>query len=72
MIKLVYNRTIKRVEERVAKRWISGVGKDAVFENDSQGFYALFVEDPVALYLGSTAMEWKTGDRIRLTAEKVS
>lgn len=69
--KFVYTRTIKRVEERCAKRWLSGVGPDAKFADDSQGWYALFEEDPVALYLGTTETGLRAGDRMRLTAEKV-
>lgn len=69
--KFVYHRTIKRLEHRIVKRWIGGTGPEARFQEDSQGWYALFKEDPVALYLGMTETGLAEGDKMRLTAEKV-
>lgn len=69
--KFVYIRTIKKIENRTAKRWLSGVGPDTKFAEDSVGWYALFVEDPTALYLGMGEPGLAAGDRVRLTAEKI-
>lgn len=69
--RFVYLRTIKKIEHRVVKRWLSGTGPDAKFAEDSLGWYALFKEDPVAMYLGTIEPDMKEGDRFRVTAEKV-
>lgn len=71
-MRYVYFRTIRSVEERVAKRWISGVGENAKFENSSRGWYALFVEEPSALFLGNEKPAMMAGDKMRITAEVVS
>jgi hypothetical protein len=70
-IRFVYLRTVKKVENRVANKWVRGTGKDAVFKEESTGWYATFVEDPTAIYLGMTETGLVAGDRMRFTAEKV-
>lgn len=69
--KFVYLRTIKKVEERYYKSHVSGVGKDAEMKDVSLGWYATFVEDPVAAYLGLTETGLSAGDKVKLTLEKV-
>lgn len=69
--RFIYIRTISKLENRVAHRWVSGVGKEAVFEDHTVGWYAHFAEDPTALYLGTTETGLKVGDKLRLVAERV-
>lgn len=69
--KFVYHRTLKAVEERFHKKHVTGAGKDAVMEDVSAGWYATFVEDPVAAYLGPMKPGLKAGDKVKLTLEKL-
>jgi hypothetical protein len=63
--------TIKKIEERLTRRWRGGVGPEAVFTEDSTGWYAIFESCPASIYVGSTAPGLKAGDRVRLTLERV-
>ncbi len=69
-MKYVMRDTIIKVEERVAKKWVRGSGNDAVFEDNSEGWYAVFRSCPASMHLGTDEPELKAGDRVRLTLEK--
>lgn len=64
--------TVSRVEERFAKRWVKGLGAEAVFDQISEGWYVQLKEAPMSIvYLGSTDPQLKEGDRVRMTLEKL-
>ncbi len=62
---------VKKIDHKVAKRWLRGTGKDAEFAEDSAGYWAAFESCPASIYLGSAAPGLKAGDAVRLTLEKV-
>lgn len=63
--------TVVSVQERIARRWVRGAGKDAEFVEDSEGFYAKFAEWPASIYLGQTNPGIEVGDRVKFSLEKV-
>lgn len=63
--------TVKKVEERIARQWLSGTGNDAKFKDNSEGWYASFASCPAGIYLGTVEPSLKAGDKVRLTLEKV-
>ena len=69
--KFVYNRTLRTVEERHVREHVSGHGPNAVTRDKSIGWYATFVEEPSAVYLGTTETGLSAGDRVKLTLERV-
>lgn len=70
-VKIVSYATVKSVEERVARKWIRGAGKDAEFEPKSEGFYANLAEWPGSAFLGTENPGLKAGDKVKITLEKV-
>lgn len=69
MHRIVWYGTVKSVEHRVAKRWVRGTGKDAEFEDNSIGWYMVFQEWPVAMFVGEDQPTAKINDRIKMTME---
>lgn len=69
--KFVMLDTVRKVEERIVQRWVSGTGKEAKFAQDSEGWYAVLGAGPGSIYLGTTEPGLKAGDRVRLTLERV-
>lgn len=69
-VKYVYVRTIKKIEERHARQWVSGAGADTKFERKSVGWYATFVEEPSAIFLGREQPNLKDGDKVKFTLER--
>lgn len=70
-VKLISYVTVTQIEERVARKWIRGVGKDAEFEPNSEGFYAKFAEWPSSAYVGAENPGLAVGDVVKFTMEKV-
>jgi len=70
-VKFISHATVMQVEERVARRHVRGAGKDAVFQENSDGWYAKFAEWPASAYLGKEDPGLKVGDRIKITVEKI-
>ena len=62
---------IAKVEEKIARRWMHGSGNDAVFEQDSHGWWAVFESCPASMYLGTTKPALAAGDSVRIILEKV-
>ena len=71
MTKYVAMDRVARVEEKVAKRWVSGSGEHAVFADDTQGWWLTFESCPASMYLGAEEPHLKAGDRVRLTVERL-
>jgi hypothetical protein len=69
--KFVMLDTVKLVEEKIAKQWLRGVGPEAKFADNSEGWYATFSSCPASMYLGASKPGLRAGDRVRLTMEKV-
>lgn len=62
---------VRRVEEKIARRWIGGAGDDAKFQDDSQGWWAVFESCPASMYLGTLRPGLATGDSVRIILEKI-
>jgi hypothetical protein len=63
---------VQAVEERFNTRYVSGHGKDAVFESVSLGWFALFDGSQELLFLGVDQPELKRGDAVKITIETVN
>lgn len=64
--------TVLRVEERHVKTHVSGVGKEAIFNEDSLGWFVL-VDGNIAIRVvppHGDPPDVKPGDRVRLTLER--
>lgn len=74
-IKLKINHVIYtkvcEVEEEFQPCYISGIGKDAIFENRSKGWFVYLEGSYEALLVGKEKPDLQKGDRIKITLEKV-
>lgn len=61
---------VKAVEERFEKRWLSGSGNDAKFEEASIGWWVIFEGWPASMRFGATKPDFEVGDIIDLTAQR--
>jgi hypothetical protein len=64
--------TVKKIEERFVRRWVKGVGNEAVFSKDSEGWYVVFAEWAAAAHVGKDKPDFEPGDCVKMTMEKVS
>jgi hypothetical protein len=71
-IRIVCRATIRAVEHRLARQWKRGLGKDAEFSENSEGWYAMLNEFPGSVFLGDEDVDWRAGDRLRITVERES
>ncbi len=62
---------VSKVEEKVARRWAKGCGKDAEFIDDSQGWWLRLESLPASIYIGHDKPELREGDRVSLKVEKI-
>ena len=70
--KIVWHGTVTKVEERIARKWVRGTGKDAEFVPDSQGWYVTFREWPgAAAFVGHEQPDIATGDKVKMSMEVV-
>lgn len=69
--RFVINSKVADVKEEFQPCWISGFGKDAVFENRSRGWFIYLEGSYEALHVGKEKPELQKGDRIKITLEKV-
>lgn len=59
------------VEERFKRIWVSGVGSAAKFETQSLGWFLWLTGSHEAIHLGYEKPAFQTGDRVKITFEKV-
>ena len=71
MSKYTMTDSIRAIEHKFVKRWLSGTGDKAKFAEDSLGYYAVFASCPASIYLGTEEPKLQAGDVVRLTMEKV-
>ena len=72
MIQYVFYSRCREVSERFVKLNKSGTGDKAEFEKASQGWYASFDGSHEAMYVGDEAPEFKKGDIVKITIQKVA
>jgi hypothetical protein len=63
--------TVVRVENRVSKKYSHGVGENAVFTDTSLGYYVVFDGSHEAIHVGYEPPDFRTGDRVKITFERV-
>lgn len=66
-----YSRVVS-VERRYKRVWVSGLGDAAQFKDEDQGFFMLLEGSYEALHVGFEPPEFKVGDRVKVTMEKVN
>ena len=70
-IKYVMFTTVVDVTQHVEQKWKGGVGEKAVFEPIPRGYYVHMEGSYEALHVGPEMPDIRTGDRIKITVEKV-
>lgn len=68
-VRYILTDNIKKIEHKAASRWVSGTGSDAVFEQDSTGWYGVFESCPASIYLGEDEPSLKIGP-VRMIIEQ--
>lgn len=66
---IVTRMKVLKVEERFRKRWVSGAGPDAVFREESLGWFV--VADGGTMSVGPEEPEFMAGDVVRLSIGKI-
>jgi len=62
---------VKRVWERIEKVHLHGAGLEAVFQDQSFGWYVAFDGSYEALYFGPTKPDFNVGDKIKISFERI-
>lgn len=68
----VINSKVSAIQEEFDQKYISGFGDSAVFEKRSKGWFVFLEGSYEKLHLGTEKPDWKKGDKIRITMEKVN
>lgn len=66
---------VSRIEERHQRVYVSGYGDTALFDNESLGWFAVFLENNLAIKVGlpnEPPPDLKSGDQIRMTLERTT
>lgn len=71
-VRYIINTKVANIEEEFVPTYISGIGKDALFENRSKGWFAYFEGSYEAIHVGAEKPELAKGDRVRITIERES
>ncbi len=71
-IRYRFSAVVKTVEERFEQIWVSGTQKDAVFRDNSLGWWVIFQGWPSAMFFGAEQPDFEAGDVIDMTARKRS
>lgn len=67
----VINTNVVRVFDKHERKYVSGTGYEALFENVFVGWYMALEGSHEALFMGMIKPTWKPGDKIKITLEKV-
>lgn len=70
MMRYVMHDVIVKVEQKISKKWLRGVGKDAEYADKTEGWYATFKSCPASMYLGVEEPSLRAGDRVKITLEQ--
>ena len=62
---------VEDVREHFNKVHVSGNGADAVFHNQSLGWYVRFEGSDECLYFGETRPELDVGDKVKISFERI-
>ena len=70
-MRYIINSKVSAIQEEFDQKYISGFGDNAVFEKKSKGWFVFLEGSYEKLHLGTEKPDWKKGDKIRITMEKV-
>lgn len=59
------------IEEHFRPRYIAGIGKDATFDQESLGWFILLDGSHEAIQVGRDKPDWKKGETVRISFERV-
>lgn len=62
---------VVKVEERFRRVYVSGIGKEAIFDEESIGWYVT-TSSGISLCVGPVNPGWKDGDVIELSIRRVN
>lgn len=63
--------TITAIEERKDRRYLSGIGDEAVFTDISLGWFLFLTGSHEAIHVGMEKPDLRVGDKMKITIEKV-
>lgn len=63
--------TVVRVYERTKEVYLGGIGKEAVFREESLGWFVHLFGSDESIFLGTEKPDFEAGDKIKITFEKV-
>jgi hypothetical protein len=63
---IVHIDCVTKVEERFTSVYVSGIGKEAIFQNKSIGWW-ITLSSGISLYVGEDSAGFKERDKIQLT-----
>ena len=61
-----FSATVTGVEERTKKVWLRGIGKEAEFQDRSEGWW-LVCNKEFSIWVGWSRPEFTVGDRVKFT-----
>lgn len=70
IVRYTISTEVTHIEEEFQPCYISGFGKDAIFESRSRGWFLYLKGSYEALFLGREEPTLKKGDKIKVTIEK--
>ena len=62
---------IVRIELRKQKRWVSGLGDKAIFQDHPLGYFMVLDGSHEAIFIGHDEPTFTQGDKIKITFERV-
>lgn len=69
-MKYIIQTKVTEVREIFTRKWLSGYGSDAIFEQISRGWFVYFQGSYEALCVGTSQPDLKQGDPILISIEK--
>jgi hypothetical protein len=67
----ILHSTVVEVREHFKTIYIEGISKDAIFKNQSFGWYVLFEGSGECLYFGESQPDLNKGDKVKITFERI-
>lgn len=68
---MIFKDRVKRIYERKKMVWISGVGRDAVMQEVSEGWYVAFDHGGAFRHGATEPTDFKVGDQVVIEVKKL-
>lgn len=72
MTRIVFFSRVVQIIHRTRRVWVSGLDENAKFRQEDEGYYMLLDGSYEALHVGFDMPEFRVGDKIKVTMEKVN